>query len=626
MSVYLACHSTLSRLGSILTSKSGNRAQKYFTSMSVNTYLRYNNRVAGREVDQDIASKRDRGRGLGIRYGSSLIVESNTSPPIWSTKRTRCTGHISTRPSDTTTRQDVCISKLQAGAASPIQQKVSVRKSGPCRKCYRMKDAAVTLRRILDSWCVNDTSMILRTIGIIAAARRSMTLAELVSANKTQIRPPYSRQNRPSANQESRDCGDGNDIDLMALCGGLLRVDSSGNVKFCHQDMQHLVSSLGFQQQFGLRDGDEMLAGICIQHLQCGKQTSDQLASTGPAPCRVSGRKSCELQNYAIYFWKKHYLAIGGGSQWIHSLLHQAVVSSLPKTEFAEMQCRSSCNYVLATGLEMAAAHDLLVVGRTYVEMGAEIHPCSHSMRTPLHTAAANSSTNMVKFLLECGANPNAIANSVLDSPCLCATSDVAILSPLVKCGPGYDEYHCWRCSRSASGQTPLHLAAAAGAEETMRLLVVGGAHIEIRTKCGGETALHLAAMSGNIGAVQYLIACGADTRSQNFAGETALQVAMKEHHYSIAKMLLPATRPATPQASFNDIPYVEAESGDGHATNPVWRMQHLSLVDVPHESPVQRLKDAVLMTSMENVSGVNRQIYPAQEELPVHDESWVLV
>ena len=606
--------------------KSQNRVQEYFTSMSANTYLRYNNRVASREVDQDIASKRDRGRGLGIRYGSSIVVESNTSSPIWSLERTKCTGHISTRSSDTAARQGVCLSKLQTSAASLIQQKVSARKSGPCRKCYRMKGAAVTLRRILDSRCINDMSMILQTIGIIAAARRPMTLAELASANKTPIRPPYSRQNRSFANQESRDCGAGNDIDLMALCGGLLQIDSSGNVKFCHQDMQHLVSSLGFEQQFGLRDGDEMLAGICIQHLQCGKQTSDQLASTGPAPCRVSGRKSCELRNYAISFWKKHYMATGGGSQWIHSLLHQAVASSLPKAGFAEMQCKSSCNYVLATGLEMASAHDLLVVGRTYVEMGAEIHPCSHSTHTPLHTAAANSSTNMVKFLLECGADPNVIANSVLDSPCLCATSDVAILSSLVKCGPGYDECHCWRCSRSASGLTPLHLAAAVGGEETMRLLVAGGAHIGIRTKHEGETALHLATMSGNIGAVQYLIACGADTRSQNFDGETALQMAMKEHHYSIAKMLLSAARPVTPQTPFNDIPYVEAESGDDHATNPVWRMQHLSLVDVPHESPVQRLKDAVLMTSTENVSGVNRQIYSAQEELPVHDESWVLV
>jgi ankyrin repeat protein len=489
-----------------------------------------------------------------------------------------------------------------------------------------MKGAAVTLRRILDSRCVNDRSMILRTIGIIAAAQRPMTLAELVSANKTQIRPPYSRQNRPSASQESQDCGAGDDIDLMVSCAGLLQVDNTGNVKFCHQDMQHVVSSLGFPQQFGLRDGDEMLAAICIQHLQCGKQANDQLASTGPAPCPVSGRKSCELRNYAISFWKKHYSAIGGGSQWIQSLLHQAVVSSLPKAGFAEMQCQRSCNYVLATGLEMAAAHDLLVIGKTYVEMGAEVHACSHSMRTPLHTAAANLSTNMVKFLLECGADPNAIANSVLDPPCVCATSDVAILSSLVKCGPGHDECHCWRCSRSASGRTPLHLAAAAGGEETMRLLVVSGAHIDIHTKHEGETALHLAAMSGNIGAVQYLIACGADTQSQNFAGETAMQVAVKEHHYSIAKMLLSAARPATSQALFNDIPYVEAESGDDYATNPVRRMQHLSLVDVPRDSSVQKLKNAPLTTSAENDSGVDRPIYSAQDEVPVHDESWLLV
>jgi hypothetical protein len=31
-------------------------------------------------------------------------------------------------------------------------------------------------------------------------------------------------------------------------------------------------------------------------------------------------------------------------------------------------------------------------------------------------------------------------------------------------------------------------------------------------------------------------------------------------------------------------------------------------------------------MTGTENVSGVNQQIYSAQGEPPVHDESWVLV
>jgi hypothetical protein len=97
------------------------------------------------------------------------------------------------------------------------------------------------------------------------------------------------------------------------------------------------------------------------------------------------------------------------------------------------MQCKSSCSYVLATGLDMATVHDLLVVGRTYVDMGAETDPCSHLARAPFHTTPTTSSTNMVKFLLEYDADPNAIANSILDSPCLCATSNAAILSSPIK-------------------------------------------------------------------------------------------------------------------------------------------------------------------------------------------------
>ena len=453
--------------------------------------------------------------------------------------------------------------------------------------------------------------LILRTIQILAAARRPMTFSELNIASETRFRLLHDHHKEAQLSSETQNRIANGDVDYVRLCRDLLNVDPSGTVEFSHKDVQHAVSSIEFRQQFGLRDGDETLAAICIQHLACGDETSDGVASTKAVSCRVVGQATCTLRAYATGFWKKHYLETNGGSQWIHSLLHEAVVSAAAKDGRPDMQCQRHCNRVLATGLEMAATHDLHVIGRTYVEMGAEVGPCTHSSHTPLHTAVANSSTSMVKFLLECGANPNAFAIDILDSPKpLCGISQDATPSALVNCGPEHEgECHCWRCCSCASGRTPLHMAAAVGSEETLRLLVAGGARMDIPTMDHGNTALHLAAKSGMIGAVQYLVGAGADIRIRNLAGETASQVAFKEHHHSIAKLLQSA-----------------AGLGEKDAASPVWNMQHLSLEDKPHKAPAPKLREVEATDTTGSTSGVGSPNPSAREELSSHGESWVLV
>ena len=479
------------------------------------------------------------------------------------------------------------------GSFSP-RIKPSVRVSTPLGKTFlepRNPPTALGLRYVAFSGeeRLDYIALIFRTIQILAAARRSMTFSELNFAGETLFRLLGDHCGGAGLNEETQSRIARREIDYVELCAEVMYVDSSGNVEFCHPDMRRTASSVEFQRRFGLRNASEVLTAICIQHLGCGEQ-SQGLRSMRAKDCPVSGQATCTFQAYAAMFWKQHYLETDGGSQWIHFLLHEAVVSSAAKGGCPDMQCQRRCNRVLATGLEMAATHDLHVIGRTYVEMGAEVGPCTHSCHTPLHTAVANSSVNMVKLLLECGANPNAFANDKSGAPePPCGLDEHAVPTSLINCGPNCwpnheEKRHCWRCCGYASGRTPLHVAAAVGSEALIRLLVAAGAILDLPTLHQGDTELHLAVMSGNVDAVRCLIDLGANVSIQNFAGETALKVALRGQLYSTAKSLRSAVcHPAYRDASFDGVSaHAEASGVDEkeHTTPDSFTldMQHLSL------------------------------------------------
>ncbi|GIL80635.1 hypothetical protein Vretifemale_9955, partial [Volvox reticuliferus] len=75
-------------------------------------------------------------------------------------------------------------------------------------------------------------------------------------------------------------------------------------------------------------------------------------------------------------------------------------------------------------------------------------------------------------------------------------------------------------------GITPLHMAAAAGQLDCVRLLVGAGAPLEAREKEGGLTPLHVAVQSRQLEVVEALIAEGADRTSRDNRGLTPLHTA----------------------------------------------------------------------------------------------------
>jgi ankyrin repeat protein len=597
--------------------------------MSENTSRRSSSSSSDWDVGHSATPECDRESCTGIGYGARPALESSIHSNVRGIKRSRCTGHPSKKLSDATIKQEPGLLARRRIGASSGQQEALARRSGPCRKCYEARDrtetASVTLRRILKHRSPDHIITILRTIQIIVAARRPLTLSELDVAVNTRL---PSLHCLPNGAKDAEDVqGDRADdkVNFMGLCKDLLKIDSNGVVNFCHKDMRNIISSVEFRRQFGLPQEDEVLAAISIQHFGCREDASDDMASTKAFWCPVVEDEACVLRDYAVSFWKEHYLKIRGGSQLVHSFLHESIVSSLAKGP-SEVRCQRGCNDVFATGLEMAATHDLLVVGRAYSEMGAEVRQCNHSTHTPLHTAAANASTDMIRFLLECGADPNGFANDALESrrrPC--SANDAAVSIALALRSPEHKQCHCWRCCNCFSGRTPLHLATATGQEESMKLLVAGGADINLSTRRHGDTALHLATKSGRLSVVQFLVASGAEIGRQNSIGATALQFAKTGHHYLIAKLLIAVAPPVVIEPAIDAV-YVEAAHDRDQSTSPVWRMHSLSLEDKPPRISISSSKAVRDATYPTKFGPTDSEMCPNNKEPLAREESWILV
>ena len=90
------------------------------------------------------------------------------------------------------------------------------------------------------------------------------------------------------------------------------------------------------------------------------------------------------------------------------------------------------------------------------------------------------------------------------------------------------------------SGWTPLHYAAASGADDIARLLLAHGARIDAQSPpaSGKYTPLMMAAREGHEDSALFLLGQGADPRLTNGEGLTAAQIAGRADHGAIAAAL----------------------------------------------------------------------------------------
>jgi ankyrin repeat protein len=152
------------------------------------------------------------------------------------------------------------------------------------------------------------------------------------------------------------------------------------------------------------------------------------------------------------------------------------------------------------TALMKAVQSNDAAAVKKLIAQGANVNELDANQDAPLVMAAYQGRTEIVKLLLEAGA-------------------DVAAVDPGMKA-------------------TALHAAAYAGRTEAARLLVEYHIDIDKQGPYNGYTALHDAIWQNNIEVAEVLIQAGANLTLKAHSGETPLDFARSKHRAQIVALI----------------------------------------------------------------------------------------
>ena len=152
------------------------------------------------------------------------------------------------------------------------------------------------------------------------------------------------------------------------------------------------------------------------------------------------------------------------------------------------------------TALMKAVNQNDVAAVRKLIAQGVNVDELEPNGDAPLVMAAYEGHTEIVRLLLEAGA-------------------DVKAVDPGMKA-------------------TALHAAAYAGRTEAAKLLVEHHIEIDRQGPYNGYTALHDAIWQNNVGVAQVLIDAGANLTIQSKSGETPLDFAKAKHATQIVAMI----------------------------------------------------------------------------------------
>lgn len=165
---------------------------------------------------------------------------------------------------------------------------------------------------------------------------------------------------------------------------------------------------------------------------------------------------------------------------------------------------------------------------RFLIGCDADLNVVSENKVTATHIAALNGKHELLKLLLEAGADLRLGISSPLRQAASFGRLECVIL--LLRHGADIHEVN-------AIDMTALHAACLGGHTEIVRLLLSSGAKIEARSKLG-LTPLHCAAMNGMVEVVEVLLQAGANKRVRDLLGKTPLEDARDKGHSEIVKIL----------------------------------------------------------------------------------------
>jgi ankyrin repeat protein len=225
-----------------------------------------------------------------------------------------------------------------------------------------------------------------------------------------------------------------------------------------------------------------------------------------------------ELNNQGMHVI--HYAAAHNSVQCLGYFINSGIEISLP---------HSTTN---SAPLHFAAEYGHVEVVKILLEKGANIGAQNQNGYTPLHFAAEYGHVEVVKILLEKGANIEAQNQNAYTTLHFAAEKgNFAVIKILLEKVADIE-------AKSQNGYTPLHLAAGDGNVEVVKILLEKGANIEAQNLYA-YTPLHFAAEYGHVEVVKILLDKGADIKAKDQHDYTPLHLAAGDGHVEIIKMLL---------------------------------------------------------------------------------------
>lgn len=185
------------------------------------------------------------------------------------------------------------------------------------------------------------------------------------------------------------------------------------------------------------------------------------------------------------------------------------------------------------TPLIVASADGHEDIVKSLVEYGANVNKISNAGMTPLFAAAILfGDVSMVETLCTLGADINLkISGKTLLSYAI-GTQNEAMIACLVELGADVN-------MANNDGKNPLILAADKGNISIIEYLVAKGAEVNQVDRKSNVSPVFLAAQNGHEEIVKYLVECCANVNRERGDGATPLWIANKNGHIAIVKYLL---------------------------------------------------------------------------------------
>ena len=177
---------------------------------------------------------------------------------------------------------------------------------------------------------------------------------------------------------------------------------------------------------------------------------------------------------------------------------------------------------------------------QSLLKLRADVNAAQGDGMTALHWAASKDDLELIKMLLDAGANVKAETRLGGRTPLslACTNGDAAIVEALLKAGADPN------AANTLNGETSLMAAAASGSAEAVKVLLDHGASVNAKETAHGQTALMFAAAVNRAAVVRLLAAHGADLNASTQVEKIAKQQRYDDNGNPIPDRKTPEPKP----------------------------------------------------------------------------------